>query len=90
MKPSEKDQKKGSSYIGMFFSVALHVGVILFLVFWGLGEAEKVTSDGVIQVSLSGYDGGGSNMRPKPAPVKPKEKIVKKVESPKEEKKEVK
>ena len=88
MKPSEKPQEKGSSYIGMFFSVALHVGIVLFFVFWGVGEAQKLTSDGVIQVSLSGFDEGGGNVRPKsappkikkPAPIKPKEEIVKKEE----------
>jgi len=76
MKPEDKDTSKGTSFWGMFFSVALHAAVLILVLFWGFsGTSNHSSSSGPIQVSLSGLGpGGGQNSsqasRPKAPPVK--------------------
>jgi colicin import membrane protein len=102
MKRSQKESSKG---LGMFFSIALHVGVVVLILYWGFsGTSQYSSTPGHIQVSLSGLETGGEgnpNQPPavkKPA-VKPKppepEKVQKKEEvepppPPPEKKEEVK
>jgi len=91
MKPSDKDSSKG---LGMFFSIALHVGVVVLILYWGFSGASQYSSTpGPIQVSLSGLETGGSTgantppakkAAPKPKPPEP-EKEEKKEEVKKEE-----
>ena len=89
MKRSQKESSKG---LGMFFSIALHVGVVVLILYWGFsGTSQYSSTPGPIQVSLSGLETGNSNQPPavkKPA-VKPKppepEKVQKKEEVKKEE-----
>ena len=68
MKGSKKDS---SNRLGMFFSIALHVGLILLILYWGFsGSSEYSSNPGPIEVSLSGLDdGGGASSKP-PPPVK--------------------
>ncbi len=72
----------------MFFSIALHVGLILLILYWGFsGSSEYSSNPGPIQVSLSGLDTGGASSK-KPAPpkkqVKPKPPEPEKVEEKEE------
>ena len=91
MKPSDKDSSKG---LGMFFSIALHVGVVVLILYWGFsGTSQYSSTPGPIQVSLSGLETGGAagakQSPPKKQPEKPKppepEKVQKKEEVKKEE-----
>lgn len=83
----------------MFFSIALHVGLILLILYWGFSGSDYSSNPGPIQVSLSGLDTGevGSkkpappkNRPEKPKPPEPEEEVVEeKVEpTPPPEKKE--
>lgn len=55
----------------MFFSIALHVGLILLILYWGFSGSTEFSDNnqGPIQVSLSGLDGGSAGSKP-PPPVK--------------------
>ena len=97
MKGSKKDS---SNRLGMFFSIALHAGLILLILYWGFSGPTEFTDNnpGPIQVSLSGLDAGGSANSKPPAPVKkskPKppepepEEVVEEEPPPEPEKKEV-
>ncbi|MGH7851022.1 MAG: cell envelope integrity protein TolA [Thermodesulfobacteriota bacterium] len=97
MKPEDKDTSKGTSFWGMFFSVALHAAVLILVLFWGFsGTSNHSSSGGPIQVSLSGIGPGGGQdpshpSRPKAQPEGPKKAEPAKEEPPKvEEKEEVK
>lgn len=97
MKPEDKDTSKGTSFWGMFFSVALHAAVLMLVLFWGFsGTSNHSSSGGPIQVSLSGIGPGGGQdssqpSRPKAQPEGPKKEEPVKEEPPKvEEKEEVK
>ncbi len=86
MKPEDKDTSKGTSFWGMFFSVALHATVLALVLFWGLsGTSNNSSSSGPIEVSLSGLGpGGGHNSSPASQQNKPPEE-PKKAEPPKQE-----
>lgn len=94
MKPEDKDTSKGTSFWGMFFSVALHATVLILVLFWGFsGTSNHSSSSGPIQVSLSGPGPGGGQdssqpSRPKAQPQGPKKSEPVKEEPPKVEKKE--
>mgnify|MGYP002805232414 CR=1 FL=1 len=68
MKGSKKDS---SNRLGMFFSIALHAGLILLILYWGFSGSTQFSDNnpGPIQVSISGLDGGSANSKP-PPPVK--------------------
>jgi len=74
MKPSKKDS---SNRLGMFFSVALHAGLVVLILYWGFGGSTEYSNNpGPIEVSLSGLEtGGGANPPPvkKAEPNKPPE-----------------
>lgn len=104
MKPTDKDKSGGTSFWGMFFSISLHVAVILLVLYWGFsGTSTNNGSNGPIEVSLSGIDtGGGQSEKPavktqeppgepkKAEPVKPEKKEeVKAPPPPEPEKKEL-
>jgi len=68
MKPSKKDSSKG---LGMFFSIALHVGIVVLILYWGFsGTSQYSNTPGPIQVSLSGLETGGAGVANQPPPVK--------------------
>ncbi|MEM7007817.1 MAG: cell envelope integrity protein TolA [Thermodesulfobacteriota bacterium] len=68
MKPSKKDS---SSRLGFIFSVALHVGIIVLILFWGFRGTEYSSNDpGPIQVSISDLDIGSGSSAKKPTPPK--------------------
>ena len=68
MKPSKKDSSKG---LGMFFSIALHVGIVVLILYWGFsGTSQYSNTPGPIQVSLSGLETGGAGGANQPPPVK--------------------
>lgn len=93
MKPEDKDTSKGTSFWGMFFSVALHAAVLMLVLFWGFsGTSNHSSSGGPIQVSLSGPGPGGGQDSSRPSrPKAPKKAEPVKEEPPKvEEKEEVK
>jgi TolA protein len=93
MKPEDKDTSKGTSFWGMFFSVALHAAVLMLVLFWGFsGTSNHSSSGGPIQVSLSGPGPGGGQDSSQPSrPKAPKKAEPVKEEPPKvEEKEEVK
>ncbi|MCH8013941.1 MAG: hypothetical protein IH823_04000, partial [Candidatus Dadabacteria bacterium] len=95
MKPSKKDSSKG---LGMFFSIALHVGIVVLILYWGFsGTSQYSNTPGPIQVSLSGLEtggAGGANQPPqvKKGTVKPKppklEEVKEEVKPPPPQKKE--
>jgi colicin import membrane protein len=93
MKPTDKDKSKGTSFWGMFFSITLHVTIIVLVLFWGFsGTSMNGGSNGPIEVSLSGLEGGGrggQDNKPKEA-VKPlpEPKKAEPVKQPEPEKKE--
>ena len=68
MKGSKKDS---SNRLGMFFSIALHAGLILLILYWGFSASTQFSDNnpGPIQVSISGLDGGSAGSKP-PPPVK--------------------
>lgn len=84
MKPADKDNSKGSSFWGMFFSIALHITVLILVLFWGFSGTSNINnSNGPIEVSLSGLPGGGQDEKPSKAenpPKQVKEAEVKKTE----------
>ena len=94
MKPEDKDTSSGTSFWGIFFSVALHAAVLILVLFWGFsGTSNHSSSSGPIQVSLSGIGPGGGQessqpSRPKAQPQGPKKPEPVKVEPPEVEKKE--
>ena len=93
MKPEDKDTSRGTSFWGMFFSVALHAAVLVLVLFWGFsGTSNNSSSGGPIQVSLSGLGPGGgqnsSQASPPNAPESPRKAEPVKEEPPKVEKKE--
>lgn len=65
-------KKESSNRLGMFFSIALHGGLILLILYWGFGGSTEFTDNnpGPIQVSLSGLDTGGSADSKPPPPAK--------------------
>ena len=88
MKPSKKDS---SNRLGMFFSIALHAGLVVLILYWGFsGSTEYSSNPGPIEVSLSGLEtGGGANPPsvkkavPKPKPPEPeKEEVVEEEPTP--------
>ncbi|MEW6145203.1 MAG: cell envelope integrity protein TolA [Thermodesulfobacteriota bacterium] len=95
MKPEDKDTSSGTSFWGIFFSVALHAAVLILVLFWGFsGTSNHSSSSGPIQVSLSGIGPGGGQdsdpaSRPK-APEAPKKPEPVKENPPEVKKKEVK
>ncbi len=97
MKPSKKDS---SNRLGMFFSIALHAGLVVLILYWGFsGSTEYSSNPGPIEVSLSGLEtGGGANPppvkkavpKPKPKPPEPEEVVEEEPPPPPEpEKKEI-
>lgn len=101
MKPTDKEKSKGTSFWGMFFSITLHVTIIVLVLFWGFsGTSMNSGSNGPIEVSLSGLEGGGGgggrNQQPPPEPKKqepvkqpePEKKETVTAPSPEPEKKE--
>ncbi len=95
MKPSKKDS---SNRLGMFFSIALHAGLVVLILYWGFsGSTEYSSNPGPIEVSLSGLEtGGGANPPPvkkavpKPKPPEPEEVVEEEPPPPPEpEKKEI-
>jgi protein TonB len=88
MKKSDKESSKNTSYLGWFFSIALHASVLVLILFWGFsGTSEYKGSPGPIQVSLSslgtGGDAGKTQKRPQRiAPKKPAPQKVEKKEEP--------
>lgn len=87
MRPSRKDSSKG---LGMFFSIALHVGIVVLILYWGFsGTSWYNNTPGPIQVSLSGLETGGvggANQTPpvKEGAVKPKPPELEEVEEKEE------
>lgn len=72
MKPEDKDTSKGSSFWGIFCSIALHVVVLILVLFWGFRSTMQDSSPGPIEVSLSELGtGGGGGVRSRPAPPPP-------------------
>jgi len=69
MKGSKKDS---SNRLGVFFSIALHAGLILLILYWGFSGSTQFSDNnpGPIQVSLSGLDTGGGAGSKAPPPVK--------------------
>lgn len=69
-------KKESSNRLGMFFSIALHAGLILLILYWGFSGSTEFTDNnpGPIQVSLSGLDGGSAGSKP-PPPVKKSEPV---------------
>jgi len=97
MKPSKKDS---SNRLGMFFSIALHAGLVVLILYWGFsGSTEYSSNPGPIEVSLSGLEtGGGANPppvkkavpKPKPKPPEPEEVVEEEpLPEPEPEKKEI-
>jgi TolA protein len=93
MKAEDKDTSGGTSFWGIFFSVALHAAVLVLVLFWGFsGTSNHSGQSGPIEVSLSGIGPGGGQdssqaSRPKP-PEKPKTTEPVKEEPPAAKKKE--
>lgn len=96
MKPADKDTSGGTSFWGMFFSIALHAAILILVLFWGFsGTSRNSGSSGPIEVSLSGIGPGGGQSsspasRPNEPPREPKKAEPPKEEPPKVEKEEVK
>jgi colicin import membrane protein len=65
MKGSKKDS---SNRLGMIFSIALHAGLILLILYWGFNTHFSDNNSGPIQVSISGLDGGTAGSEPPPPP----------------------
>ena len=91
-------KKDSSNRLGMIFSIALHAGLILLILYWGINTHFSDDNSGPIQVSISGLDGGTAGSQPPPPPVKksqPKppepepEEVVEEEPPPEPEKKEV-
>jgi colicin import membrane protein len=73
----------------MIFSIALHAGLILLILYWGYNTQFSDNNSGPIQVSLSGLDTGGANSntsppvkRSKPKPPEPEPEEVIEEEPP--------
>ncbi len=89
----KNDKSKGSSFWAMVFSIGLHAGLILLILYWGFGPKKDVKAPRTMEVAISGIEPKGSETatakdtrqsKPKPPPKKPE---VKKTE-PKTAKKE--
>ena len=59
-------KKDSSSRLGMIFSIALHAGLILLILYWGYNTQFSDNNSGPIQVSLSGLDTGGASSNAPP------------------------
>ncbi len=86
MKPADKDTSGGTSFWGIFFSIALHATILILVLFWGFsGTSRNSSSSGPIEVSLSGIGpGGGQSSNPASQPNQPPRE-PKKAEPPKQE-----
>lgn len=89
MKPTDKNKSGETSFWGMFFSISLHVAVIVLVLYWGFsGTSTNNSANGPIEVSLSGIGaGGGQKEKPSVKPPKSQQE-PKKAEPVKTEKKE--
>ncbi len=68
MKPSNKDS---SNRLGMIFSIALHVGLIVLILYWGFGGAQfSDNNPGPIQVSISELNTGAASSKKAASPKK--------------------
>jgi colicin import membrane protein len=87
MKPSDKDKSGGTSFWGVFLSIALHAAILILVLFWGFSGASRNSgSSGPIEVSLSGIGpGGGQNSNPVSQPNKPPQEPKAAAEPPKQE-----
>ncbi len=61
-------KKDSSNRLGMIFSIALHAGLILLILYWGFNTHFSDNNSGPIQVSISGLDGGTAGSQPPPPP----------------------